>query len=166
MIAEPKWITTRTTPNTSPRTKPIRFIILHHGGGSAEGDLAWLTNPASGVSADFYVDREGRVYKLNPQVGLNYTWHAGESAWGGYTAINRHSVGIEQEHRPGQDWPDAQVAATAHLCAWLAERYKLPIDSHPFQSHAAVAMPRGRKTDPEGFPWAAFSKLVRTTLAD
>jgi N-acetyl-anhydromuramyl-L-alanine amidase AmpD len=100
------------------------------------------------------------IIMLNPQLSLYYTWHAGVSEWNGHKNINSISFGIEQEHLVGDVWPAAQVEACAELCRWLSDRYgngrKLPI-----VGHAAVARPKGRKTDPERYPWAEFSKYFQ-----
>lgn len=164
-IAQPRW-RELVTRNTSPRVKPLTWIILHHSGGREPGDLATLLGQTKRkVSADFYINREGAVYKLNPQLSQRYTWHAGKSLWNGVWDVNRYSVGIEMEHHPDRDaWPEAQVEACAHLCAWLVRRYKLGLEDVPIQSHRAVAWPRGRKTDPRNFPWGSLSTLVHWWL--
>lgn len=114
------------------------------------------------MSADFYIDRSGRIYKLNPQLSEFYTWHAGVSSWRGRNNCNPFSLGIEMEHRVGEGWPEAQVAACAHLAAWLVERYDLDLRNGCIQSHRAIAPTR--KTDPESFHWTEFSSLVRQHL--
>lgn len=154
-----KFVIKKYTPNLSRRVKKPRFIILHHDGGTAAGSVAWLTNPASNVSADFLVARDGTIHKLNPQLSQFYTWHAGKSSCEGVDDINRVSFGIEQEHIPGQKWPIVQVRSTAKLCKWLVARYNL--SDGCIKSHFAVAVPRGRKTDPENYPWDLFSLEFR-----
>jgi len=154
----------RPTPNLGKRKLVPTLIVLHHSGGSVEGDVYWLTNPASKVSADFEVAKNGDIYKMNPQLGQNITWHAGVSAWNGRKNCNGFSFGIEQEHRIGEVWTDKQIESVARLCAWLIERYGLDLSKGCIQSHAAVALPHGRKTDPENFPWDKFSKLVKYFL--
>jgi len=169
-VSMPQWVD-RATPNLSKRVKDIRLIVLHHTGGRLPGCLNWLTSKKSRVSADFIVSQTGLIYKLNPQLNLYYTWHAGVSLWKRLLevvrGVNKISIGIEEEHVPGDAWPAAQVAATAHLCAWLIDRDprdQLDLAQHPIQSHRAVAYPPGRKTDPENFPWANFSRQVRALL--
>ncbi len=171
-VMPPVWVN-KPTPNLSKRTKEVRLIVLHHTGGRMPGCLSWLTSKKSKVSADFLVSNTGLIYKLNPQLTLYYTWHAGKSVWKSlvevFRRVNRISIGIEQEHIPGDPWPTAQVVATAHLCAWLIDRHpndKLDLAEHPIQSHRAVADPPGRKTDPENFPWADFSQRVRSLLTN
>jgi|LSQX01.2.fsa_nt_gb N-acetyl-anhydromuramyl-L-alanine amidase AmpD len=154
--------TNRPTPNRSLRGDvKAAAIILHHTGGAEAGDLAWLTNPTSGVSADFLITRGGVIYKLNPDLTIFYTYHAGVSELDGCAqkngSINISTIGIEMSHRIEEDWPAAQVEACAKLCWWLEASGK--VTRHKIVSHRAVAKPRGRKNDPEGFPWKKFSRL-------
>lgn len=160
-IAQPKW-RELVTRNLSKRKRAVKWIILHSTEGHEPGDLATLLGQTKKrVSADFYVNREGGIYKLNPQLIQYYTWHAGGSFWRKVWSINPVTIGIEQEHITGQDWPEAQVKATAHLCAWLVQRFKLDLEDGPIQSHRAVAWLRGRKSDPRDFPWGKFGRMVR-----
>ena len=65
----------------------IRFIIIHVSEGSFAGTVAWLRDPRAHSSANFVVDRNGRVQQLVPLHDI--AWHAGN--W----AYNVRSVGIE-----------------------------------------------------------------------
>ncbi len=160
-IRQPAW-RDMVTRNLSERTKPVKWIIVHATEGREPGDLATLLGQTKKkVSADFYVTRDGRIFKLNPQLSQFYTWHAGKSFFLGLWDINRVSIGIEQEHKGDEDWPDAQIEATAYLCAWLVRRFKLKLEDGPIQSHRAVAWLRGRKSDPKDFPWARLGQKVR-----
>lgn len=157
---------TLVTPNLSVRRKPIRLIVLHHTGSKLNSALNWLINLRSRVSADFVLARSGMIYRLNPDVHNRYTWHAGRSAWKFWKNVNSISIGVELEHIPGEDWPDRQVSSCAKLCAWLMQEFSLSLNNNPIQSHRAVALPFGRKTDPEGFPWESFGSEVRSILED
>ena len=126
------------------------------------GDLATLCAKATKVSADFEIARDGTIYKLNPQLSQWWTWQAGVSEWNGKRNINNISFGIEQEHIPGQDWPAAQVKATAKVCAFLCDKFEIPREH--IASHADVARPVGRKNDPEHFPWADFREYLDAEL--
>lgn len=148
------------TPNRSSRMYPVELIILHHTSSSASSAIGWLSDPVSKVSADFVVCRDGETVRLNPQVHRFYTWHAGKSSWNGRVDVNKFSVGVELEHVAGQDWPEFQVGAVAELVAWLGEQFPLTVAPGRVLSHFAVAVPKGRKTDPERFPWSEFGGLV------
>jgi N-acetylmuramoyl-L-alanine amidase len=47
----------------SPMTAPFG-IVLHHTGGYFENDLATLTKPGTGVSANDLIDKDGRIFEL------------------------------------------------------------------------------------------------------
>ena len=158
----PKWITA-TTKYLKRRTKPIKWIILHHSGGHKGGDLLTLQGLTSKkASSDFYVDKKGQIYKLNPQLTLFYTYHAGVSKFGGLSDLNRYTIGIETEHLPGEVWTEAQVKSIAEIAAWCLESASISTGLAPdyIHSHKEVAWPRGRKVDPENFPWRKLSEYV------
>ena len=164
MVGMPSMDESRGTWNVSRRRLPVRWIVLHSTEGRLNGALEWLCNRESRVSADFVVSRAGVIFKLTPDVGSWYTWHAGRSLFHGLANINRVSVGIELEHCAGESWPDWQVDSAARLCGWLATQFGLDLRDNPIQSHRAVAWPFGRKSDPTGFPWARFGARVRSLL--
>lgn len=123
--------TSYRSPNFSSREgADIDMLVLHSGEGTKASDLATLRNDRvplkQRVSSHYYVDRAGNVYELvDPKYAA---WHAGASAWEGRDsiAIMRHSIGIETEHRRGQNWPAVQREALRQLCLMLIERYQIP----------------------------------------
>lgn len=155
-MKQPTW-ENKPTKKLSPRPKgqDIEAIILHATIGHFDGDLRTLTTSNKPVSADFLISREGEIVKLNPQLRTHYTWQAGQAELDGHGHVNQRTIGIEQSHMPDEDWPDAQVKACATLCRWLYES-GIVKTRHIF-SHAFVARPIGRKTDPAGYPWESFS---------
>lgn len=144
------------SPNHEPRGSiDISMIVLHATVGSAKSALAWLTNPASRVSSHYLIDKTGHIYQLVADDQI--AWHAGRASWHGVTTINERSLGIELENdNSGRDpYPPAQLAAAHWLCQTKIARYN--IERADVVRHLDVAMPRGRKTDPAGFPWPAFA---------
>jgi N-acetylmuramoyl-L-alanine amidase len=143
------------SPNYSPRGgQSISMIVLHATVGSARSALAWLTNPAARVSAHYLIDKSGHIYQL---VADEYcAWHAGRASWHGQTAINEISLGIELENvNDGHDvYPPEQIDALQQLIKAKVTQYRIAPDM--ITRHMDIAMPRGRKTDPAGFPWAEF----------
>jgi hypothetical protein len=109
---------TYQSPNYDNRQGQIEGITLHTGEGTRASDLGWLCNRESGVSAHYYVCRDGTIYQLVPDVCR--AWHAGH-AWG-----NDCTLGIETEHKQGQDWPSVQVQALDRLCRHLIGLYDIP----------------------------------------
>lgn len=156
--------TTWRSPNYDerPAGTAISAIVLHHGAGTKQSDLSWLCNPASEVSAHYYVTRDGTIYELvDPR---ERAWHAGVSALAGVPHVNDYSIGIEAEHttdpkviaagNPAHtDWPPVQQAAIAWLIRKLVADYPR-ITADRTVSHRAVALPAGRKPDPAHAPFA------------
>jgi N-acetylmuramoyl-L-alanine amidase len=155
----------RQSPNRSPRRPgdPIDLVVLHATVGTFASSLAWLTNPASGVSAHYLIAKSGTIARLVDEADM--AWHAGVSFWRGRTDINRYSIGIELENLTGmrgfvgQDpYPEPQIAALAHLVDAICLRHGIPRDRQHIVTHAEIA-PR-RKTDPAGFPMDTFMRRI------
>jgi N-acetyl-anhydromuramyl-L-alanine amidase AmpD len=151
-------------------------IVLHYtDGNSAKSTRAYFDNVrieaerpelakagAVNVSAHFVVDRDGTIYRLQPET--RFARHC--------IGLNHIAIGIENvgdEHR----WPltDAQVEADARLVRHLAAQF--PITHLVGHSEAARLEgkiyfqerdPRYRNSKPD--PGDRFMKLVRTRLTD
>jgi N-acetylmuramoyl-L-alanine amidase len=144
------------SPNHGERRDGRRpdMLILHYTGmPQARQALDWLRDPASEVSAHYFIFEDGRVAQLVPEA--RRAWHAGAGSWGDDTDINSCSIGIEIAN-PGHDgglpaFPDAQIAAVIALSKDIVARWSIPADR--LLGHSDVAP--GRKQDPgERFPWA------------
>lgn len=147
----------RSSPNTSARDgATINLIVLHATVGSFVSSLAWLCNPLSEVSTHYLIAKNGAIYQL--VLESHAAHHAGKSAWRGLDSgeIRCQSIGIELVNsNSGSDpYPAAQIESTRALCADLIARYA--IVPSMVARHLDIATPPGRKTDPAGFPFAAF----------
>jgi N-acetylmuramoyl-L-alanine amidase len=144
------------TPNRSARSARVSLIVLHSTEGSFQGAVSWLCNTRSHASAHFVLSRSGEVVQLVPLA--EKAWHAGRSAWQGRANVNTFSIGIEMEHKVDDprldDWPDVQVQMAAKLCKAIERALGTSL---PKVGHAAIATPKGRKSDPKDFPWDRFS---------
>jgi N-acetylmuramoyl-L-alanine amidase len=145
----------RLSPNHGERlVGPTDILLLHYTGmPDHEQALAWLCDPASGVSAHYFVHEDGRVVALVPED--RRAWHAGASLWGGENDVNSRSIGIEIANtgHPGglPHYPSPQIEALIELCRDIVGRH--PIPPHRVLAHSDVAP--GRKLDPgERFPWS------------
>jgi N-acetyl-anhydromuramyl-L-alanine amidase AmpD len=156
--------TTWRSPNYGSRNGvPITTLVIH----SCEGrlpaprvtSLPWLCNPASRVSSHYYLCRDTSIFQLVDDA--HEAWHAGglqdDGTWTAQPAYsNPHSIGIECEHRSGQDWPSAQKATLAWLVQTLAARYHIAPPQIETHGQIAIAGPYKRKTDPTNWPHAGF----------
>ena len=163
------WIATKIpSPNFSYRLPgyQIDTIVLHATGTKTlAGTVGCFRDPNSHVSAHFVVGRNGTVVQM---VALeNCAWHAGNSWIDGHAHVNEDSIGIEMvnEDTGHQPYPDAQYQAVASLVYDLQSRYSIR-DDHVV-SHAQIARPVGRKSDPEGFNFARlFTKIAIIGVRD
>jgi N-acetyl-anhydromuramyl-L-alanine amidase AmpD len=149
------------SPNYDDRSNfaPIDCVVIHS---TVEpttlGTVNIFLNPASGVSAHFVVGKDGQVIQMVPVE--KRAWHAGASELEGRTSVNDFSIGIEMVNRnDGIDpYPEAQIQAVAGIIRFVRSRYAIP-DSR-IVSHAQVARPAGRKSDPRGFDFAYLITLL------
>ena len=148
------------SPNHDSRPRArrgIRCVVLHAtaDGGRELGAEAWMCDPAAGVSAHLHFRRDGTVVRLVPD--SMRAWHAGPSVWKELPGVNNFSLGWEIANRNDcrEAYTDAQYDALARSAAHYVEQ-GLPLDA--FVSHASVARPRGRKSDPCGFDWDRFRR--------
>lgn len=149
----PLVIEQRPSPNFNSRgTAQIRVIVIHATAGT--DSLAHLRNPAPGgkperaVSAHDLIAKDGTIFHL-----VDYdkrAWHAGKSAIPGLPGDpGSLSIGIELENmNDGRDpYPAPQLAAAVELVRGLVAEFNIP--RQYVVRHADIALPRGRKTDPQ-----------------
>lgn len=143
----------RPSPNFDARGRAVDMIVLHYTGmKTGEEALARLCDPAAKVSAHYFVEEDGRIFRLVAEE--NRAWHAGVSTWKGEGEINARSIGVEIVN-PGHEWdyrdfPDAQIDAAIMLVNEICARHD--IASTRVLGHSDVAP--ARKDDPgEKFPW-------------
>lgn len=148
------------SPNFGERRGRARpdIIVLHYTGmPTAEGALALLRDPASQVSAHYFVWESGEVAQLVAED--KRAWHAGAGFWGGEIDLNSASIGVEIVNA-GHDgalppFPRRQIDAVAGLCRDIAARRA--IRRERILAHSDVAP--ARKRDPgEKFPWDVLAR--------
>lgn len=148
------------SPNHSERNASPDSLVLHTGEGSKKSDLETLTSKAAKVSSHFYVDRAGTIYQLVSTSRV--AWHAGICDYAQRKDWNARSIGIETEHKKGQDWPAVQRQALADLCKMLIGMYD--IKPNMVVAHRWIAVPRWpwpRRYDPTDWP----NRELRTWIA-
>lgn len=155
------------SPNCDDRPPgtTISCIVLHATvEPTTEGTMGIFLNPARKVSAHFVVGRDGRVVQMVPIE--KRAWHAGTSVLDGVPKVNDYSVGIEMVNlNDGKDpYPEAQMQAVAGLIRFIRSRY--PITDAHIVSHAQIALPAGRKSDPAGFDFDRIRALARVGAPD
>jgi N-acetyl-anhydromuramyl-L-alanine amidase AmpD len=127
----------------------VDTIVLHATVFDSLNEVAQLfADPQSRVSAHYTVDRDGTTACHVPE--HLRAWHAGESKMrDGRERVNDFSIGIELVNRnDGIDpFPEAQIQALSRLVHDIRLRH----DIRYVVTHAEIAEPPGRKSDPAGF---------------
>ena len=150
------------SPNADdrPPLATVSCIVLHATvEPTTEGTIGIFVDPKRKVSAHFVVGRDGRVVQMVPIE--KRAWHAGVSVLDGVSKVNDFSVGIEIVNlNDGVDpYPPAQVEAVAGLIRFIRSRYA--IADERIVSHAQIALPAGRKSDPVGFDFDHVKVLAK-----
>ncbi len=164
----------------------VGIIVIHHTSDDFADSLRVLTKPSSyPVSSHYlipepgdasYTNKKLEIYQLVPESGR--AWHAGKSYWGGRTALNDQSIGIEIVNqtycRRGSaniapdssentricfypDFPESQMVLVIKLLQELVDRYP-EIKAVNIVGHSDIAP--DRKIDPgPRFPWQRLYRL-------
>jgi N-acetyl-anhydromuramyl-L-alanine amidase AmpD len=156
---QPNWTSTDAR-YLNDRATPVLGIVLHDtAGAGTHNDTLYLTNPQDGrrVSVDFTVERDGSIWKLNPDLRAFYCNHAGrETSWRGFRnrQVNAVTVGIEIVQKSDLSlqplYPDAQIGSVAALCAWLTSTFGL--QASDIITHRQI-ITDGSRSDPRKFPF-------------
>ena len=115
----------------------------------------------AGPLCNYGLARSGTIYV----VAAGVAWHAGASAWAGFTDLNDEFLGIEAESAGTRDdWTLAQRDAYPRLVA--AALFYMRRGPDRFGGHKEVCLPKGRKIDPAFWDLAAFRARVAVLLGD
>src|SRR5271165_4402355 len=143
------------SPNRGERRghgRPNCLILHYTGMPTGEAALKLLLDPASELSAHYFIWEDGAIDQLVAE--SDRAWHAGKGSWKGETDLNSASIGVEIVN-PGHDgglppFPDRQIAATIALGRDICARWTIAPERVLAHSDVAPA----RKRDPgEAFPW-------------
>ena len=135
----------------------VESVIAHHTAGPKSGNSPSLNVVAygrpglPGPLAQLFLARDGTVYLV--AAGISY--HAGRVSSSRYQ--NSHAIGIEAEATGLDSWPAHQIEEYAKLCKALCKEFGLSVSR--VQGHKEVAVPRGRKPDPN-FNMSSFRAKV------
>lgn len=136
-------------------------VMIHSCEGTRKSSIPWLTtDKRSGVSCNAYVCRNGDIFEFARD--RLRTWHGGRGDYDGVTNLNDF-IGIECEHKQGQDWPAVQLDALAWYVEQKIATWKFP--QKRIIVHRWGAKPKGRKIDPTDWNDADFSAWVARLYA-
>lgn len=125
---------------TWPRLKAPTLRVVRDGRPRLENSLSM-----------YYIDYEGVIYCINNKL----SWHSGAGEFRGITDGNGRFAGIEAES-DGRQWTGATIRSFKKLAAAILRRTGNDISWAP--RHADYALPRGRKSDFNGYDVAQFRR--------
>lgn len=136
-------------------------IVLHTTNNAAPTSFAheldFLFRSAD-VSAHHLVGKDGRIVQLLDPRGYTAYHAGGRQEDGTWTALpafsNPNSIGIELHVSVGEQPTAIQLDATGWLVKRLAKQFTIP--DQLIETHRKIALPKGRKSDPEGWPDVDF----------
>jgi N-acetylmuramoyl-L-alanine amidase len=144
--------------NRRPDGTEIDTIVIHSTViPTLEATTRAFYDTKSQVSAHFTIGKDGSI--VESVSTFSRAWHAGVSKDSrGRENVNHFSIGIELVNlNDGKDrYPQQQVEVLRFLILALKRRFP---SLHYITSHAYVAQPPGRKSDPLGFPWESMEGM-------
>ncbi|PHM45840.1 N-acetyl-anhydromuranmyl-L-alanine amidase [Xenorhabdus mauleonii] len=148
--------------STDQDIEPIKFLVLHYTALNDKRSLRALTGGR--VSAHYLIPSQPRYKNKEPIIfqlvsEKQRAWHAGESEWGGYQSLNRHSIGIEivncgfKQDFIKKEWclyHPSQIDAVTRLAKDIIQRHH--IKPANVVGHSDIAPLRKEDPGPV-FPW-------------
>ena len=153
--------------------KPIA-VVIHVAQGWKTTSRQWAKTGYADASFHFQVDRAGAVDQYMNLGDGGYHCGIKSSAprptwklWRGYAInCNYYTVGIEHDGFSGEEFPEAQLRASAKLCAWVLTQIGQPADRDHVIGHYEIDSV-SRKDDPgPTFPWDRYMALVQAAMKE
>jgi N-acetyl-anhydromuramyl-L-alanine amidase AmpD len=167
---------------TKDRAIEVNTLVLHaDAAANISSSIAWMLDDESDVSYHVAIGRTGHVYLIVPFDNVAYACGVSEFPYatvypavankaGEYRpSINLTSIslcfGNKNVADDGELYTDAQYEVGAKVAADIMRKFPR-ITLARITTHAAVAKPDGRKTDPIEFDLERFKGLVRMELTN
>lgn len=135
--------------------KAIKYIVIHNTGttASAENNCRYFSGGNRNASADYFINKDGSIYKYNSNLKTYYSWHCGDG-YGAYGITNYNSIGIEVVSA-GTKFTDAQVESLNKLVRALMDDFDVPA------SRVVRHYDASRKSCPSYYAASSGTKLNR-----
>ena len=74
----------------------VKYIVIHYTGtdASAKNNCIYFSGGNRNASADYFIEKDGTIYKFNANCAKYYSWHCGDGK-GKYGITNSNSISIE-----------------------------------------------------------------------
>lgn len=148
-LLQPPAITKSLLPGKiSRRDTTNNYIVIHNDGASLNEKTTKLVLRMRRLSYHFFINSDGKIFQFKEL--RNVAYHAGSTNYLGMKNWNTFSIGICLQGRDDRPYTDKQYESLSKLITYLYHRYP---DSRnkPIVTHADIAIPKGRKSDPGSF---------------
>lgn len=144
----------------------MSVVVVHaDASATAAASVSWIRDKVSKVSYHTLVDRDGSVWRFVE--APRRAWHCGVSEFQGVGDVNDYSLGIclSNKNDGVEPYTELQYQVGAAVVAdWMRDFKAITLER--IVTHAAIALPAGRKTDPGPlFDMDKFKAYVADTLA-
>lgn len=119
---------TSTTYNVTPcsdrrKNGSVKYIVVHYTGtsASAKNNCQYFCGGNRNASADYFIDKDGSIYKYNGNCACFYSWHCGDG-YGRNGITNANSIGIEVVSA-GEEFTSAQKSSLKALIDAICADY-------------------------------------------
>lgn len=135
--------------------KAIKYIVIHNTGttATAQNNCKYFSGGNRNASADYFINKDGSIYKFNANLKTYYSWHCGDG-YGAYGVTNYNSIGIEVVSA-GTKFTDAQKKALNKLVLALMDDFDVPA------SRVVRHYDASRKSCPSYYAASSGTKLKR-----
>ena len=105
------------------KNKLVKYIVCHYTGtsASAKNNVIYFSGGNRNASADYFIDKDGSIYKFNGNCAKYYSWHCGDGH-GAYGITNANSIGIEVVSA-GEEFTQKQKDSLRKLVMAIMEDY-------------------------------------------
>lgn len=135
--------------------KAVKYIVIHNTGttASAQNNCKYFSGGNRNASADYFINKDGSIYKFNANMKTYYSWHCGDG-YGAYGITNYNSIGIEVVSA-GTAFTKEQKNALNKLVRALMDDFDVPA------SRVVRHYDASRKSCPSYYAASSGTKLKR-----
>lgn len=132
-------------PSAGKRDTTQNYIVIHNDGGNFGASFTRRVLRIRGLAYHYFISRDGTIHQFMDL--KNIAEHAGTSRWNGLTGWNKFSIGICLQGRDNMTYTNQQYESLKKLMTYINIRYP-DSKEKPILTHATIAYPRFRKSDP------------------
>jgi len=132
-------------PSEGKRDTTKNFVVIHSDGGNLSAKLTRRVLRIRGLAYHYFIDRKGVIHQFMP-LHLKAE-HAGNSEWGDLKKWNDFSIGVCLQGNNFLKYTNEQYESLKKLLHYINVRYP-DSKTRPVLTHAEIAYPRNRKSDP------------------